>query len=143
MTRFFWDTNLFIYLLDTSGEWNAAARSLRQGMKQQGIQTITSTMTLGELQVGARKAGDAVKAVQYRAALMHTATIVPFDDRAVDHYAEIRATTSVRGPDAIQLACAAAHGVEVFVTNDARLHRARVPGIHFIVPIATAIQLAK
>ncbi len=142
MTRFFWDTNIFIYLLDAKGEWNEAARLLRNSMKQHGIQLVTSTMTLGELQVGARKAGDAAMALRYRAALLRTATIVPFDEDAAAHYAEVRATTSVRGPDAIQLACAAAHGIELFVTNDNRLHKARVAGIHFIVPIATAVQLA-
>ena len=142
MTRFFWDTNLFIYLLDAEGEWNEAARLLRSGMKQHSIQLVTSTMTLGELQVGAKRAGDAAMAARYKAALLRTATIVPFDESAADHYAEVRASTSVRGPDAIQLACAAAHGVELFVTNDNRLHKARVAGVHFIVPIATAVQLA-
>lgn len=143
MTRFFWDTNIFIYLLDAKGEWNEAARLLRNSMKQHGIHLVTSTMTLGELQVGARKAGDPTVAAQYRAAVLRTATVVPFDESAAQHYAEVRATTSVRGPDAIQLACAAAHNVELFVTNDNRLQKARVPGIHFIVSIATAVQLAK
>ena len=143
MTRFFWDTNVFIYLLDAKGEWNEAARSLRTSMKQHGIQLVTSTMTLGEMQVGAKKAGDEAMASQYKTAILRTATVVPFDENAASHYAQIRATTTVRGPDAIQLACAAAHGVELFVTNDTRLQKARVVGVHFIVPIATAFQLAK
>jgi uncharacterized protein len=143
MTRFFWDTNVFIYLLDAQGTWNEAARSLRSTMKQHGIQLVTSTMTLGELQVGPRKAGDSGTADRYRHAVGKAATVVPFDQSAADHYAAIRSTTSVRGPDAIQLACAASHGVELFVTNDTRLHKVRYPGIHFIVSMATAIQLAQ
>ena len=143
MTRFFWDTNIFIYLLDAEGDWNEAARSLRNSMKRHGIQLVTSTMTLGELQVGARRVGDVAMAVRYKAAVLRSATVVPFDEEAAERYAEVRSTTGVRGPDAIQLACAAAHGVEVFVTNDKRLQKAHVNGVHFIVPIATADQLAK
>ena len=143
MTRFFWDTNIFIYLLDAKGEWNEAARLLRTSMKQHGIHLVTSTMTLGELQVGAKKAGDEAMAARYKAAVLRSATVVPFDENAASHYAQVRASTNVRGPDAIQLACAAAHGIELFVTNDNRLHKARVANVHFIVPIATAVQLAK
>ena len=143
MTRFFWDTNVFIYLLDATGEWNKTARFLQSSMKERGIQLVTSTMTLGELQVGPRRVGDEAVAARYKAAVLHTATVVPFDEAAADRYAQVRATTGVRGPDAIQLACAAAHGVELFITNDVRLHNARVAGVHFIVSMTTALQLAK
>jgi len=38
-------------------------------------------------------------------------------------------------PDAIQLACAGSHGVDLFVTNDVRFHGKQVDGIQFITPI--------
>ena len=142
MTRFFWDTNIFIYLFDAHGQWNEAARNLRNSMKARGIELVTSVMTLGELQVGAKKSGDEEMAARYKAALARSATIVPFEESAAGHYAELRAKTSVRGPDALQLACAAAHGVEVFVTNDERLHKVRLATVHFVVPITVALQLA-
>ena len=82
-------------------------------------------------------------AARYKAAVLRSATVVPFDENAASHYAQVRASTNVRGPDAIQLACAAAHGIELFVTNDNRLHKARVANVHFIVPIAPAVQLPK
>jgi hypothetical protein len=37
--------------------------------------------------------------------------------------------------DAIQLSCAAAAGVEIFITNDLNLTRLTVKGIHFITSL--------
>ncbi len=33
------------------------------------------------------------------------------------------------------------HGVELFITNDDKLWKLRIPGIHFIVSIETALSL--
>ena len=44
-------------------------------------------------------------------------------------------TVVIRPPDAIQLSCAAAVGVELFITNDASLQKITVPGIHFITSL--------
>jgi len=98
-------------------------------------------MTLGEIMAGPRREGQESLAQQYKAALTQTAAIVPFDERAADLYATIRAQTRVRQPDGIQLACAGAHGVELFVTNDDKLWKLRVPDVHFIVSIETALSL--
>jgi predicted nucleic acid-binding protein len=46
--------------------------------------------------------------------------------------------SSIRPPDAIQLACAAQVGVDLFITNDDRLSRITIPGIEFLVPLARA-----
>jgi hypothetical protein len=35
----------------------------------------------------------------------------------------------------MQLACAASAGVDLFITNDARLHSKQIHGIQFIVPL--------
>ena len=53
-------------------------------------------------------------------------------------YATIRQDRSISPPDAIQLACAAAVGMDLFITNDQRLSRKVVPGIHFITSLDTA-----
>lgn len=45
---------------------------------------------------------------------------------------------SLRAPDAIQLACAAGAGVDLFITNDARLHARQITGIQFIVSLEGA-----
>jgi predicted nucleic acid-binding protein len=140
VTQVFWDTNLYIYLLDTTSPLRPPVHALRRKMLAAQIRLVTSTMTLGEVIAGPRKNGNEALAAQYRAALTQTSTIVPFDERAADLYATIR-TQRVKQPDAIQLASAATHGVELFVTNDDKLWKLRVPGIHFIVSIETALGL--
>ena len=140
-THFFWDTNLFIYQWDAQSTLQPSVQALRQKMLTAGIGLVTSAMTLGEIMAGPRRAGQESLAQQYKAALTQTAAIVPFDERAADLYATVRAQSLVRQPDGIQLACAGAHGAELFVTNDDHLWKLRVPDVHFIVSIETALSL--
>ena len=58
-----------------------------------------------------------------------------FNKYAAEHYADIRATSKIKGPDAIQLASAAAFGTDLFITNDSRLSGLKVDGIQFIVSL--------
>jgi predicted nucleic acid-binding protein len=141
MTHFFWDTNLFIYQWDNASPFQPSVLALRRKMLAAGIGLVTSSMTLGELMAGPRRTGQETIALQYKAALSQSATIVPFDDRAADRYATVRAQTRVKQPDGIQLACAASHGVELFVTNDDQLWPLRISGVHFIVSIGSALSL--
>jgi len=92
-------------------------------------------MTLGELQVGPRRSGNAAAAEQYRDTVLQTGTVLPFDLKAADLYARLRTNPAIKSPDAIQLSCAAAAGVELFVTNDKALHNLAIPGIHFITSL--------
>lgn len=55
-----------------------------------------------------------------------------FDRIAAEHYARIRASTSVPQPDAIQLACAAAAEATTFITNDQQIWDLKVAGIDTI-----------
>jgi hypothetical protein len=50
-------------------------------------------------------------------------------------FAVLRRGGAIRPPNAIQLACASSAGVDLFLTQDARLHGKQVEGIQFIVPI--------
>ena len=74
----------------------------------------------------------------YEQAISTAATVVPFDRRAAYAFAAVRKDRTIRPPDAIQLACAAVAGVDLFITNDHRLNRKVVPGVHFIQSLATA-----
>lgn len=64
--------------------------------------------------------------------------VLDFSFKAVGHYARIRQDKSIRLPDAIQLACAASAGVDLFITNDDRLSRKNIAGINFITSLARA-----
>ena len=62
MTRVFWDTNLFVYLLE-GGAFAARVRALRARMLERGDQLVTSALTLGELLVKPRaESEDAARA---------------------------------------------------------------------------------
>lgn len=143
MTYSFFDTNLFIYEWERNRQYLEPVRDLRRRMSKAGIGLVTSTMTLGEVMCKPKQAGNEALAQQYKAALQQVATIVSFDLKAAELYAQIRADYRVKHPDAIQLACAAAHGVELFITNDVELGELRIPGIHFIVSISTALRLVR
>ena len=135
MSRIFWDTNLFIYLFEGSSVFGPQVVSLRQKMLKRGDELLTSTLTLGEVLVKPMKLGDSLLTNEYRRAIPATATLLQFDEKAAILYARLRCDAALRAPDAIQLACAASFGVDLFITNDARLHGKQVDGIQFITPL--------
>jgi len=135
VSRIFWDTNLFIYLFEGSSVFGPQVVSLRQKMLKRGDELLTSTLTLGEVLVKPMKLGDSLLTNEYRRAIPATATLLQFDEKAAILYARLRCDAALRAPDAIQLACAASFGVDLFITNDARLHGKQVDGIQFITPL--------
>lgn len=138
MSRVFWDTNLFIYLFEGYGSLSERVRGLRQAMLERGDQLLTSTFTLGEVLVKPTELGNDDLARKYEQAIIGIASMLPFDTKAARIYAAIRCDRSLRAPDAIQLACAAAADTDLFITNDARLQSKRVEGIQFIVSLEHA-----
>ncbi len=138
MSRVFWDTNLFVYLVEGHGRAKQVA-ALRQRMIEREDELLTSALTLGEVLVKPMEAGDQELQQRYENVITAGATVLPFDARAAPRFAEIRRDRSIRAPDAIQLACASMAGVDLFITNDDRLSRKRVRGIHFIQPLDNAM----
>jgi len=138
MSRIFWDTNLFIYLFEEYGDLSQRVQSLREKMLQRGDQLLTSAFTLGELLVKPTEKGAVELCKSYEDALARTAILIPFDVRAAVQYARLRCDRSLRAPDAIQLACAGAAHVDLFITNDERLQSKRVDGVHFVTSLKTA-----
>jgi predicted nucleic acid-binding protein len=138
MSRVFWDTNLFIYLFEDRGALADRVAALRSRMLERGDELLTSTLTIGEILVKPSRAGRDDLARQYEQRIAEGATIVPFDVAAARAYATVRTDPVIRGPDAIQLACAAAVRSNLFITNDERLSGRRVRGIDFVVSLARA-----
>ena len=135
MSRIFWDTNLFIYLFEGSATFGGHVANLREKMLRRGDQLVTSSLTLGEVLVKPMKEGDTKLVKKYSEVIPQVAVLLPFDEKAAVAYAQLRGDSGLRAPDAIQLACAASFGVDLFVSNDARLHNRQVRGIQFIVPL--------
>jgi uncharacterized protein len=138
MSRIFWDTNLFIYLFEGYSPLSKRVAALRQSMLTRGDQLLTSTLTMGEILVKPMERGDRELSKKYEETLNTTSLLIPFDVKAAKIYAGLRSDRSLRAPDAMQLACAGGAGVDLFITNDMRLHTKQVDGIQFIVPLERA-----
>jgi predicted nucleic acid-binding protein len=135
MSRIFWDTNLYIYLIEGKSSMAQQVAVLRKKMRARGDQLLTSTLTLGEVLVKPLQMGDLKLASLYQEELTLSSVLIPFDAKAAGAYARLRSGGALRAPDAIQLACAATVGVDLFITNDIRLHSKQISGIQFIVPL--------
>ena len=105
MSRVFWDTNLFVYLVQGHGRAKQVA-ALRQRMMEREDELLTSALTLGEVLVKPMEAGNQELQQRYENVITAGAVVLPFDARAAPRFAEIRQDRSIRAPDAIQLACA-------------------------------------
>ncbi len=138
MSRIFWDTNLFVYLFEDYKDLSQRTIRVRRKMTERGDQLLTSTMTLGELLVRPWQRGDHATCRKYEETLTRAAIVIPFDVKAARIYATLRNRRSLKAPDAVQLACAASAGVDLFITNDDRLEREQVAGIQFVVALARA-----
>lgn len=138
MSRIFWDTNLFIYLYEQSPLYSDLLRAMLTHMEERDDELVTSWMAIAELQVLPRRTGRSRECSDFVEAMLEQTTVLPFDRAAAETFVTLRATTKARGPDAIQLACASAYGVEVFITNDRALQSLQIQGIHFITGIDQA-----
>lgn len=133
MSRIYWDSMLFIYWLDDNPLFAKRVASIYNRMRERKDELITSAITLGEVLVGAYRKGSTPRAEEVRAALLSLLSeVVPFTVETADHYARIRASSSIASPDAIHLACAASARTDLFLTNDKNLVGKIIPGIQFI-----------
>jgi predicted nucleic acid-binding protein len=138
MSRIFFDTNVFIYMFEGLEPNRTRMLEIRRRMLERGDRLVTSAMTLGELLVKPTKLGQVSLIEQYDRAVRSAAQVINFDAQVAWRFASLRATHNIRSADAIQLACAAHAGVDLFLTNDQRLHSFNVPGIGFITPLERA-----
>jgi predicted nucleic acid-binding protein len=132
VSRIFWDTNLFIYLIEEFGDLSERVIKLRKRMVERGDELYTSALTLGEILIKPMEAGDEALARRYESGLLRGAVIISFDVEPARLYATIRKDRTIRPPDAIQLACASHARVDLFITNDERLSTKSIPRIQFV-----------
>ena len=138
VSRIFWDTNLFIYLIEDFRDLSERVTVLRRRMLERGDELYTSALTLGEILIKPMEVGNESLARRYESVLLQGAVIIPFDVEPARLYASIRRDRTIRPPDAIQLACAAHARVDLFITNDERLSTKSIPHIHFVSSLQRA-----
>ena len=132
MTRIFWDTMLFIYLLENNPKYFKQVNYLLERSYKRRDELCTSCLAVSEVMAGApdasgaRLARDVIARMGFR--------ILAFDENCMEMFGRARSEFGIKAPDAIHLACAAAAGIDLFLTGDKGLlnKRPRVPGIQFI-----------
>jgi uncharacterized protein len=140
MSRIFWDTMMFIYLLDEHPTFETHVRKKLERSYDRGDSLVTSYLALGEVMAGSRQ--NAVKRDSIRTAINDMGfSFLSFDGACPAVFAKLRFESKLRAPDAIHLACAAAAGVDMYLTGDAQLlnRRLHVPGIQFIADFTLPI----
>ncbi|MGA2897423.1 MAG: PIN domain-containing protein [Acidobacteriaceae bacterium] len=133
MSRIFWDAMMFIYLLEGHPIFGPQVIGALERSQDRGDVLLTSHLALGEVMAGGK--GNIKGAERVRTKIEEMGfSFLPFDGKCVTPFARLRSVMGLKAPDAIHLACAAAAGVDMFLTGDTQLlnRRLHVPGIQFI-----------
>jgi predicted nucleic acid-binding protein len=137
VTRVFWDSMLFIYLLEGHRKYAPRVRTLLERSYQRNDLLLTSYLALAEMLVGASAStADTVLSTVEEMGF----SFIQFDRECVEPFRSLRAKHGLRGPDAMHLACAAAAGTDLLLTGDEQLLKKglHLPGIHFIASFENA-----
>ncbi len=120
MTRVFWDTMLFIYLLERSPVHVPRVTEVLKRSYRRGDRLFTSHFAVGEVMAGLPN--DRSRAIAFRDTIAGMGfSFLPFDAGCVSTFARLRGEERLKPPDSINLACAASFGIDVFLTNDNQL----------------------
>jgi predicted nucleic acid-binding protein len=140
MSLVFWDTMLFIYWFEDHPKYAGRVRTIFERMEERQDTLATSAFTVGEALVAPYRKGDQ-RIVEGMRSMFRPpfVKVLPFTSETAARYAQIRAELKVSPADAIQLACAAEAGVDLFLTNDHALAGKHVPGIRFVAPMDVAL----
>lgn len=140
MSRIFWDSMLFIYLLEGNPAYVRRVQELLDRSYQRNDSLFTSCLALGEIMAGAQKSPRSGKAAAISQTIEEMGfALLPFDRGAVEPFSKLRANNRLPTADSIHLACAASTGIDLFLTGDKQLTRLNVPGIHFIADFTLPI----
>ncbi len=136
MSRIYWDSMLFIYMLEANPTFGPKVHRILNQTVNRGDTLSTSVFTIGEVLTGPRRRGsvsgvDAVRKYFLSGAI----EILPFNELTADLYSSIRSTSRVSQADGIHLATAAESSVDIFFTNDHTLRKLSIPGIKFFADL--------
>jgi uncharacterized protein len=131
---------IFIYLLEDHRVYAPKVERIQKRMQERRDRLYTSVFTFAENLVGPIRNHEPEKATILRSFFQgDQVELIPFTPETAEIYAKIRAHTPVSAPDAIHLASAAHAGIDMFLTNDLRLHKLQIPGIQFIAGVDTPL----
>jgi predicted nucleic acid-binding protein len=126
------DTAIFIYFIEEHPQFLPLIDPLFEAADAGSRELVTSALTLLEVLVVPYRAGNRVLADRYEALLTRSRGIrvIDLDRNQLRAAAQLRATTAVKTPDALQMVAALAAGAKTFLTNDRRLPV--IPGLRVV-----------
>jgi predicted nucleic acid-binding protein len=132
------DTAIFIYFIEEHPRFLPLIMPLFEECDRGKRVLVTSVVTLLEVLVVPYRAGNRTLAARYEALLTRSRGVqmVEMSRDQLRAAAQLRATTGVKTPDALQLVAAIGAGCTTFLTNDRRLPS--IPGLR-IVEVGTYV----
>jgi len=131
---------LLIYLLEGDAAFRKRADELLARSLRRRDALFTSYLALGEVLAGVEKSKKPKVADVVQDTLSEMGfSFLPFSEGAVTPFSKLRAHTKLKAPDAIHLACAAAAGIDLYLTGDTELFKLDVPGIQFIADFNSSV----
>ncbi len=136
MSLIYWDSMLFVYMLEAHPVYGPAVDSILDKMIRRGDILCTSVFSVGEVLGGPKRRGSQSEVDTIKQFFVSgNVKVLPFTLETADRFASIRAVVRVSPADAIHLASAAEAGADMFITNDEDLHDLSIPGIKFIADL--------
>lgn len=127
------DTSIFLYFIEEHSLYLPLVQPLFEAIDAGELEAVTSSLTLLEVLVIPYRFSNAALVERYETLLTKSQglRLVDLDRDFLRAVAQVRATTRVKTPDAIQLAAAMAAGCPVFLTNDDRIPD--LPGLRVLL----------
>lgn len=118
--RVYFDTNIFIYVLNDTPTWAAPSLMLLEACATRQIAGLTGDVTLAELLVKPLQDNDAAAVAAVKELLVDDGAIqlVSHDRTAFERAARHRARYGLKMVDALQLATAQGAGARCLISND-------------------------
>ena len=114
------DTAPLIYFIEQNPDYLKIVREFFSSIDRGEFLVVTSTLTLTEVLVHPLRNGNTQLAQQYQNILLNQDNFTTFSvsSEIAKLAAELRATSNLRTPDAIQIATAIINGADFMLTND-------------------------
>lgn len=133
MSRVYWDTMLFAYILEGNPVFGQPAREAYEVFMSRGDTICTSVFTLGEILVKPKMAKNRAISSAIRDFMRGgEIELLSFTAETAEEYSTVRAQTRLKAADAIHAATAIQSKVDLFITNDLELRKQKIPGLPFI-----------
>lgn len=123
------DSSTFIYFIEAHLQYLPVIEPVFSSIASGDIKAVTASLTLLEVLVIPLRANRPALAAEYERILTRSSgiTLVPLDQDLLRLAAHLRATTTLKTPDALQLAAALESGCSTFLTGDYRIPH--LPGL--------------